>query len=341
MYKPNIDYYEGDDKDKIKDLLKNVTLYKLYNTFEDELKNDPAVGTCNEQCDAKLLGGSKEMLDLLNLCKSICNIISKVRKINGFCKGSSCMVSFFYLSFWLYEHVEKIKAQVNEINNFYEALDSIMKTKQSELKHCSIINFNKYINEFKPMKYLYEFMHMYKDIKDKITKYYNLNDQLYCKHIKSFFQYYNNIKENCKSITKPKYCDMISKIKTTFITENEIKQIYDKCKYEATSCKDDVVITDDLPCLKEKDISTIPEGSGDIKYILKIIYTASLSGFPVFVLLLILYKFTPLGVYIRSRINKKKNIHNHVGQEKYDLLKYTSNVEGISPDNGRYNVMYQ
>ncbi|KMZ96445.1 hypothetical protein PVNG_05430 [Plasmodium vivax North Korean] len=70
-----------------------------------------------------------------------------------------------------------------------------METKQSELKHCSIINFNNYKNEFMPMKYVSEFMHIYEDIKVKISGNYNLDDQLYCKYIKKFFQYYNEIKE--------------------------------------------------------------------------------------------------------------------------------------------------
>ncbi|KMZ94923.1 hypothetical protein PVMG_05534 [Plasmodium vivax Mauritania I] len=273
-----------------KKLLKTLTLYELYNTFENELNSIPDVPTCNERCGAILKGDSKEGLYLLNLCKVICKIILEVIANNGIYRESPCSGSFIYLNIWLYEHVKKIEAQDSEIDNFYETLDSIRQIRKSVLEKCPIINFNKDKNGFKDMKYLFEFMHMYKDIKDKITKYYNLNDQLYCKHIKSFFQYYNNIKENCKSKTKPKYCNMISKFKATFITTDNIKEIYDKCKYEATSCKDDIVIKDDLPCLKEKDISTIPAKRGDINYIVNIIYTATLSAFPIFALLLILYK---------------------------------------------------
>ncbi|KNA00924.1 hypothetical protein PVNG_05354 [Plasmodium vivax North Korean] len=290
MTEPDIEYYKGDNKSQIKELLKTATLYKLYNTLEHQLENSPEVGTCNVRCSEKLNGDSNEESKLLNLCKGICNIILNVLNNNGFCKGSSCSGSFIYMNIWLYEHVKKIRAQDHEINKFYKVLDSIMKTDASALNQCYITNYNDYNKDFMDMKYLFEFMHMYKDIKDKITKYYNLNDQLYCKHIKSFFQYYNNIKENCKSKTKPKYCNMISKFKATFITTDNIKEIYDKCKYEATSCKDDIVIKDDLPCLKEKDISTIPAKRGDINYIVNIIYTATLSAFPIFALLLILYK---------------------------------------------------
>ncbi|VUZ93904.1 PIR protein [Plasmodium vivax] len=339
MSEPNIDYYVGDDKDKIKELLKTATLYKLYNTLEQELENIPDKITCNEQCGAKLNGGSSEVSELLKLCKVICNIFLNVIDNNGFYKGSSCSSSYIYMNIWLYEHVEKIKAQNDQINNFYEALYSIWQRRKSVLERCPIINFNKNKNGFLDMKYLCEFLDIYYDIKDKISGNYNLDDQLYCKYIKKFFQYYNEIKVNCNTTPKPIFCTMIDKIKTTFTTTDYIKTIYDKCKYEATSCNNNIVATSDIPCLK--DISIIPAGSGDKKYILKIINTASLSVIPVFVLLLILYKFTPLGVYIRSRIGRKKNIHNHVGQENYDLLKYTSNVEEISPDNRRYNVMYQ
>ncbi|CAG9473067.1 unnamed protein product [Plasmodium vivax] len=318
MYKPNIDYYEGDDKDKIKELLKTVKLYELYNTLEQELKINPNVGTCNQRCSAKLQGGSKEMLDLLNLCKGICNIISKVRDIYGFCSRGSCSTSFMYMSIWLYDHVNEITKSDSEINVFYTALKSIMETKETEFGKDFITNFSIYKKEFLPMKYICEFFHIYIDIMDKISGNYNLEVELYCKHIKKFFQYYNQMKEYCNSTQKPIYCSTISKLKTTIFDTNKIETIYDKCKYEATSCNNKIVVRDDLPCLKKKDISTLPARSGDINYI-----------------------FTPLGVYLRSRISKKKNIHNHVGQENYDLLKYTSNVEEISPDNRRYNVMYQ
>ncbi|KMZ89655.1 hypothetical protein PVMG_06205 [Plasmodium vivax Mauritania I] len=272
------------------ELLKTVKLYELYNTLEQELTINPNVGTCNQRCSAKLQGGSKEMLDLLNLCKGICNIISKVRDIYGFCSAESCNTSFMYMSIWLYDHVNEITKSDSEINVFYTALKSIMETKETEFGKDFITNFSIYKKEFLPMKYICEFFHIYIDIMDKITGKYSLKDQLYCKYIKNFLQYYNEIKVNCNTTPNPIFCSMISKIKTTFISTNQIKTICDKCKYVATPCNNDIVIKADIPCLKEKDISTIPEGNGDIKYILKIIYTASLSVFPVFVLFLILYK---------------------------------------------------
>ncbi|CAI7718631.1 Plasmodium vivax Vir protein, putative [Plasmodium vivax] len=340
MSEPNIEYYQDEtDKNEISNLLKDLKLYKLYDDFKRELQINVKLESCNQQCSDKLHKSTGEPLNLLNLCKEICNIISKVKNINGFCTEKSCCGSFIYMSIWLYERVKQISASDPEINNFYVALDSIMKTKKSELGECFITNFYKYKNGFIDMKYLCEFMHIYEEIKDKFSGNNNLNDQLYCKHIKYFFEYYNKIKKKCNNKPKPIFCTMIDKIKTTFTTTDYIKTIYDKCKYEATSCNNNIVATSDIPCLK--DISTIPAKRGDINYIVNIIYTATLSAFPIFALLLILYKFTPLGVYLRSRISKKKNIHNHVGQENYDLLKYTSNVEEISPDNRRYNVMYQ
>ncbi|KMZ96469.1 hypothetical protein PVNG_06189 [Plasmodium vivax North Korean] len=286
-----INYYISFLDNKIcRDLLKTATLYKLYNKLEHELKFNPEVATCNERCSAKLIGDSNEGSRLHNLCKGICNIILKVLNNNGFCNGSSCSGSFIYMNIWLYEHVKKIEAQDYEINKFYMILDSIMKTDASALNQCYITNYNHYNKDFLDMKYLCEFLDIYYDIKDKISEKYNSNDQLYCKHIKNFFQYYNKIKVKCNSTPKPIFCSMISKIKTSVFNSEHIKSTYDKCKYEPTSCNNNILVTDDLPCLKKKEISTIPEGNGDIKNILKIIYTASLSVFPVFVLLLILYK---------------------------------------------------
>ncbi|KMZ82421.1 hypothetical protein PVIIG_06051 [Plasmodium vivax India VII] len=242
MIEPNIDYYQDHDKTQIKDLLKTATLYKLYNTLEQESKNFLVEGSCNDRCGEKLNGDSNEGLQLLNLCKGICNIISKVREFDGFCRGSSCRVSFFYFSIWLYEHVQKIKAQNDQINNFYAALKSFMQTKKSELDNSSIINFNEDKNNFMDTKYLLEFLRIYEDIEEKISGNDNLNVKLYCKHIKYFFQYYNKIKENCNNTPEPLFCNMISMYKTTFITTKYIEKIYEKCKYEPISCNNNILL---------------------------------------------------------------------------------------------------
>ncbi|VUZ93225.1 PIR protein [Plasmodium vivax] len=343
MSEPNIDYYVGDDKDKIKGLLKKVTLYKLYNTLENELKIIPEVQICNQECGAKLQGNSSDVSELLKLCKGICNIISKVKNIDGFCSEKSCSRSFIYMNIWLYEHVKKIKASDSVINNFYAALESIMKTYASELKQCNITNYNEYENVFIHMKYLIEFLHIYEDIKNEISADLSAEGQLYCSYIKEFFKYYNKIEGSCPSAgTKPIYCNVIGMYKPTLINARTIDSIYNKCKFDKIPCESDSPVKKDFPCLEIKDnLFKNQSQSGNIRNIASTLNTAILPFISISGISLIFYKFTPLGSYLRTRLRRKKNINTNTHEEKYNNLENISEIQGNYTDNINYNIMYK
>ncbi|CAI7717558.1 PIR protein [Plasmodium vivax] len=343
MYKPNIDYYEGEDKDQIKDLLKNVTLYKLYNTFERELKNNPEVGTCNERCDEKLRGESKEVLNLLKLCKGFCNIISRVINKNGICRESSCRGSFIYMNIWLHDHVIETSASDPEINNFYTVLESIMKTDAPKLYKYNITNYNNYKNVFKHMKYLSEFLNTCDDIQKEISTNMSEKDQLYCTYIKEFFKYYNNIKGSCPSEgKKPIYCNVIDKYKPTLIDTHTLDSIYNKCNFEKITCDGDSDVKELFPCLSIKENLFKNESqSGNIRNVVSTLHTAILPFISISGISLIFYKFTPLGSYLRTRMRRNKNIKTNTHEEKYNNLENISTIQENNTDNLRYNIMYQ
>ncbi|CAI7718042.1 Plasmodium vivax Vir protein, putative [Plasmodium vivax] len=343
MYEPNIEYYQGEYKDQIKVLLKTLTLYELYNTFENELKSIPDVETCNVRCGAKLTGYPKEGLDLLKLCKVICNIILEVIANNGIYRESPCSRSFIYLNIWLYERVDQITSSDSEINNFYEALNSIMKTKKSELKNCSIINFNQGKNGFKDMKYLYEFLHICHNIKDVISADLNEKNQLYCTYIKEFFKHYNSIERNCKYNGKdPIYCSLTGKYQSTFTKTDTLESINKKCNFYKIPCDGDSTVKDILPCLEIKENSFKNKLQSDyMKNIVSTLHTAILPLISILGILLIFYKFTPLGSYLRTRMRRKKNIKTNTHEEKYNNLEKISTIQENNTDNLRYNIMYQ
>ncbi|KMZ77352.1 hypothetical protein PVIIG_05500 [Plasmodium vivax India VII] len=310
MSEPYIDYCEGDDKNKIKDLLKNVTLYKLYDTFEHELKSNPEFGKCNEQCGGKLKGVSTEESKLLKLCKIICNVILNVIDSNGLYKGLSCSGSNIYMNIWLYEQVKKIKAKDYEINNFYDALVSIMKIRKSELENCSIINFHEKKNEYTNMKYLIEFLHIYEDIQKEITADLSAKDQLYCTYIRDFFKYYNSIEGSCRSTgTRPIYCGVIGKYRSTLIDTGTLNSIYNKCNFDKIPCETDKSVKTNFPCLEIKENSFTNQSQS--------------------------------GSYLRTRMRRKKNIKTNTHEEKYNNLENISTIQEDKADNLRYNIMYQ
>ncbi|KMZ95106.1 hypothetical protein PVMG_05978 [Plasmodium vivax Mauritania I] len=275
-----------------KDLLKNVTLYKLYDTFEHELKSNPEFGKCNEQCGAKLKGVSTEESKLLKLCKIICNVILNVIDSNGLYKGLSCSGSNIYMNIWLYEQVKKIKAKDYEINNFYDALVSIMKIRKSELKNCSIINFHEKKNEYTNMKYLFEFLHIYEDIQKEITADLSAKDQLYCTYIRDFFKYYNSIEGSCRSTgTRPIYCGVIGKYRSTLIGTHTLDSVHKKCNFDKITCEGDSSVKPDFPCLKMKENLFKNESQSDYKKnIVSMLHTALIPFISILGTLLIFYK---------------------------------------------------
>ncbi|CAI7717600.1 PIR protein [Plasmodium vivax] len=343
MSEPIIDYYVGDDKDQIEKLLKTVTLYELYNALENELNVIPVEGSCNQRCDEKIKGDSIYVPHLRKLCIGICNIISKYKNISGFCKAQSCSGSFIYMSIWLYERVSEITSSESEIENFYEALYSIMRTDAPELNEYYITNYNKFKDIFKHMKYLCEFLHIFEDIKNEISADLSAKGQLYCSYIKEFFKYYNSIEGNCTAVkNKPIYCNVIDKYKLTFINNDTLDSIYNNCNFDKIQCEGDSSVKKVFPCLKVKENLIKNESQSDyIKNIVSTLYSAILPSISIFGILLIFYKFTPLGSYLRTRMRRKKNIKTNTHEEKYNNLENISTIQENNADNLRYNIMYQ
>ncbi|VUZ99971.1 PIR protein [Plasmodium vivax] len=344
MSEPNIDYYQGKDKDQIKELLKNVKLYELYNTLEQELKKIPKVETCSQRCDEKIKGDSIDIPHLRKLCIGICNIISNVKNIKGFCKGESCNGSLIYMSIWLYERVSKITSSESEINKFYAALYSIMKTNAPKLNEYYITNYNNYKDVFKDMKYLCEFLHIYDDIQKEISTNISAKNQLYCRYIQEFFKYYNTIEGSCITVRKKKpiYCGVIDKYHSTLIKTGTLGIIYNNCNFDEIPCEPHTSVKTIFPCLKMNESLFKKELQSDyIKNIVSTLYSAILPFISILGILLIFYKFTPLGSYLRTRMRRKKNIKTNTHEEKYNNLENISTIQENNAHNLRYNIMYQ
>ncbi|CAI7723135.1 PIR protein [Plasmodium vivax] len=255
----------------------------------------------------------------------------------------SCSGSIIYMSIWLYEHLSEITASESEIENFYEALYSIMRTDAPELNEHYITNYNKFKDIFKHMKYLCEFLHIYEDIKNEISADLSAEGQLYCSYIKEFFKYYNTIEGNCKSRGNgPIYCTVIDKYKQTFINDDKLDNVYNKCKFDKIPCSKDSAVKVLFPCLQFKENSFKNQSqSGNIGNIASTLNTAILPSISIFGILLIFYKFTPLGSYLRTRMRRKKNIKTNTHEEKYNNLENISTIQEDKADNLRYNIMYQ
>ncbi|SCA83765.1 Plasmodium vivax Vir protein, putative [Plasmodium vivax] len=344
MSEQYLSYYENaNDKIEVGNLLKNKTLYKFYEELDMKLVNKIRSPDCNV-CESQLNVNSAAKTNLVNLCYGVCNIMLNMGDIDIFCNKPPCDDLCNHMKFWIYEHLMKITTDETEVKSFYKPLESIMNRDAAKRKICDI-KFSVNNNDFKIFKNVYDFLYTCKDIIGEISKKYDTEVKLYCKHIKEIVRYYNNIKGNCISGNKYTYCNTLDKFKSIFTYENQLDNICNNCKYEKTACTSGSIV-EEIPCLKEKEIGPIHsmqvnDTANDTHNVIGIISRIAIFVIPIFGLLSIFYKFTPLGFWLRSRMRKKNNTHKNMSEGKYDILENTSRTEQFYPESKEYNLKYQ
>ncbi|SCA60269.1 VIR protein [Plasmodium vivax] len=357
MSKPNLSYYQNEqDKTQVvcipfffdllfstligEHLLKDLTLYKLYEKLDMKLNNQSTSEACNV-CESQIKVASDSKHRLVKLCKDVCSIMLNIDNIGITCSESSCLNLCNYMKFWIYEHLMKITTAESEVKSFYKPLVSIMKLHVAKLDVC-YINFYMNNEVFKIFKHIYDFLYTYKDMKDDISQKYYTKGKIYCNHVKEFVQYYNSIKGSCTDGQKCKYHDLTVIFKNMFTSEGQLDYIYKNCKYEKTACPSGTKEEEEIPCLKDKEYKSIfPMQFDDKNNVISIISNIAIFIIPIFGLLSIFYKFTPLGFWLRSRMRKKNNTHKNMSQGKYDILENTSRTEQLYPESKEYNLRYQ
>ncbi|CAI7724013.1 Plasmodium vivax Vir protein, putative [Plasmodium vivax] len=146
----------------------------------------------------------------------------------------------------------------------------------------------------------------------------------------------------CTNSSDCKYYNELTELRNEFITRSEITNVYDKCNYEKTPCKEGTEISTDIPCLTDKgNGSTVPILENAPNDIISILFKVLIYLVPILATFTILYKFTPLGSLIRSRMNKRKNMLELVYENNYDHLGNISKDEIPNSDSRDYNVLYQ
>ncbi|VUZ93232.1 PIR protein [Plasmodium vivax] len=335
------EYYENQGDIAKYNLLKNLSLYKLYDKLNQTLPNKSQDAICLQHCNGKLQNLEEGESKLPELCKSVCKVMLTPEDIDIFCSNSVCKRSCLYTNLWLYNHVLNITNSEINIDNFYQALKLIQQRETSALKECSFRNFKLDNDVFNIIKFIYELLYLYDDIKNNISGKYESNDELYCKHIKENFRYYNIIKKKCTIKEECKYHKELMNFKNQFSKDQVLDFIYKNCRYEKTLCKGDTDLSNDIPCLKKSENSVkITISDGDSNNVIKILYMSLLSFGSVMGILSMFYKFTPLGSWLRTKIGKKNNIEKHMNKENYDNLEYLQKIGSTYSDNKIYNIKY-
>ncbi|KNA02385.1 hypothetical protein PVNG_01539 [Plasmodium vivax North Korean] len=253
-----------------------------------KLNNQSTSEACNV-CESQIKVASDSKHRLVKLCKDVCSIMLNIDDIGIPCSESSCLDLCNYMKFWIYEHLMKITTAEDEVKIFYKPLESIMKLNSAKWNKCNI-EFYMNNDDFKIFKYIYDFLYIYKDIRDEISEKYETEGKIYCKHVKEFVLYYNSIKGSCPVGQQCKYNSMLGLFKNMFKRDGELDYVYNNCNYEETACPSGS-IEEDIPCLKEKEYKSIlPMRLGDTDTVISIITPIAIFIIPIFGLLSIFYK---------------------------------------------------
>ncbi|KMZ82934.1 hypothetical protein PVIIG_05581 [Plasmodium vivax India VII] len=250
MIYPTIRYPE-DDETAASDfypLLKTLSLYEFYEELNKELRSSTDSEPSCSQCANHIASQKSTGIELIGLCKRVCNIILTVNDIFGKCKVKTDDKPCQYMSYWLYDNVIRTSDNLTLFNGLYNILGAFTNSRNHYFNNCTLNNFNMDRNTFKKKHILYEFLESYDDMKNKIDSQNELYTPLYCKRVKKYFNFYNLIKDNCIKDTC-EYSNDLQNFKKKINKPEELTFIYEKCKYKSISCKHGTNGNDDVPCL--------------------------------------------------------------------------------------------
>ncbi|SBT73848.1 PIR protein [Plasmodium ovale] len=213
-----------------------------------------------------------------------------------------------YLFYWLYTYVLNEKVTIENTLNLYKNLYSIYNE-----NHECLNAFDKYINE------------MNEDTSEKfvrLTKLYN--------ELEKFFEENKTKKEKepCTNYPFDSYLKYVDECRIGYDNDfcNELKNFRKKYNF---------FIQKVIKCEGKKDLLPSVEKSDTIGIILTPFSIISLTS----LILPLLYKFTPIGPWIRNKIGKNKNIWDNINEETDQLL-HNFEMEENNLNNPNYNIAY-
>ncbi|SCA48160.1 PIR protein [Plasmodium ovale] len=177
----------------------------------------------------------------------------------------------------------------------------------SKFQTCHLnIEYIKNEKILEKIKKLYE---LHKAI-DKLDNSINTNNGNTCTNAEKFAELYRNTRDDCSNYNNDGYCVELKGI------EQYIYSITESEKY-----------TEAWQILK----TLIPNNGTFI-----IVSCIMILGIPFF--LYILYKFTPLGSWANTQIQKKKKIWNNIPENEYQL--HVSSHDPLNMENSKFNMKY-
>ncbi|SBS99751.1 PIR Superfamily Protein [Plasmodium ovale curtisi] len=334
--------------------LLNLPLYRIYrhfNIYYNIKKKENAV--CNHYIEGNLSHAN----DTLSICRGIELILEKNNYRMSFNNSVTLNKYCEYTSYFLYDKLINSSTYIH-VKQLYEALKHAQKVYGVDDKTCDIINFDIDKEKFEKKKELYfhsEILHWI-----KWHSSHNLGEFLYN-------TYFSECANSYREITNDQECKYIPSCeKELRIFQEKFNETKEFLKGKSIHIKeDDIQLHEKHKCLSEKEkVKTAGKESQGFPSLAEIAIirgdsnteTFSVDGsnpitdktlgialgiIPgIFLLFLIVYKFTPFGFIFRGKIRKTKEKINEEFKND-ELITNTPEYENINLYNDMYNIQYQ
>ncbi|CAI7718385.1 PIR protein [Plasmodium vivax] len=335
--------------DKLEKKYDFLWVYPLGDSYTSYILRDNVQVQNNQVCNVLSNGNPNSKCDLSNLCRNVASFLSKLKDEFNNKIISSFSKECEFLNYWIYFMI-KNHLQCDNIKLLYEQLNTL-KSQYIPTDHsCNIQSFE--IDEkifftkktlFFHAEILYWIKHGYKGV-NKSEK------DLYNKFLKDCFDIY---KENICSTTEKKqsYNDELTKFKTNFndainflkgegvsISQEEIpsdnnlicqhESAPNKAVVEAVASRDTGMVVTDIN--EDAPNPDTPSKVGTVG--------ATLAGSSIF--LLMMYKYTPLGTWVSTKILGRNKLMENMKKNNYELLLNDVGNHEASLNDPMYHIRY-
>ncbi|SBT55114.1 PIR Superfamily Protein [Plasmodium ovale wallikeri] len=330
--------------------LAQTDLYELYYTFNNvcnDIGGSPQL--CSSDQSYKSLDSSVQELykKLVSNLKRISNYEDNSFREEIEDKNKMCT----YLKYWYYEQL--ITKNISDIN-ISKIIEVWDKEKQS-FPMCTCELYIKKLSDIKALKKIYDYFLFYELYKDINTIKNNVFDKPYCKYLEDVNRYlYTMLEMDCETKENSPYCKELKKYIKNYIKVDNSSE-FSCTKDESLAELHPPTLGEDglrgkakeMPALNQGTTRTEHEAHIDVRidageYDKSAISAAvSFSCVGIFVILFLLYKFTPIISYLQPWMRRSKRMIKNVNGEFNPLLSHESEMEQKYLDNYEYNIIYQ
>ncbi|SBT02569.1 PIR Superfamily Protein [Plasmodium ovale curtisi] len=258
-----------------------------------------------------------------------------------------------YLKLWLNDEIIHYRFDNNTILSIKENWDNIKSESNFTHENCNDDFLNNgndnFISRNKDAFQVIEIICEYRKLTNGDIKIPDMNEwnvirnSLRNEYIFDNFSTYKKISEECSGEnTTPSLCSIYNKCKSKY--KERLIELENKINQENIAVEKQILNAE----VAERSFLSKLREVGRIFGIDELMTSGSTTSITVigllvgiFLLLLILYKFTPFGSFLISRIRKMKRMLNKEDEEPDELFLYTCESESNNMDRSPYRMSYQ